>query len=218
MAKKKEVSAVVQRNRMSDVNGQIRIERLWDAVLKIPIVGLTPIIPHRWSEKAKRSMPGHPAKETQKGSKEPRKPKEEAEASLYTLNGSFAYPATGFKAAIIGACRFFNNITMTEAKQLIFVEGEGPEQLVRIKGKKELREDMVRIAMGTADLRYRYCIYDWSAVLSVRFVAVTISTESVLNLVDAAGRGGIGDWRPSSPKSCTGTYGTWRVDDEEFNK
>ena len=31
-------------------------------------------------------------------------------------------------------------------------------------------------------------------------------------LVDAAGIGGVGEWRPTSPKSATGSYGTFRVD------
>jgi hypothetical protein len=101
---------------------------------------------------------------------------------------------------------------MVEAKQLLFVEGEGPEQLVRISGKKDLHEDMPRNANGNADLRYRYYVQDWAAVLRIRYTPSRITRESVIALVDAAGRGGVGDWRPSAPKSYTGTFGTWRVD------
>ena len=102
---------------------------------------------------------------------------------------------------------------MVEAKQLIFIEGEGPEQLVSIQGEPELREDMPRNANGNADLRYRYYIHGWSAILRVRFAPSRITQESVIALIDAAGRGGVGDWRPSAPKSYTGTYGTFRVDE-----
>jgi hypothetical protein len=190
----------------------IALTRIEDAVIEIPIIGLTPVIPHRWSEKARRMMPGHPEGDSIKKTKEKRNPTEEAEGCLYKLGKRLALPATGFKAAVVGACRFFDKPSMVEAKQLIFIEGEGPEQLVPIDGEKELNESLPRNANGNADLRYRYFIHNWSAVLRVRFVPARITKESVIALVDAAGRGGVGDWRPSAPKSTTGTFGTWRVD------
>ena len=193
--------------------GTITLSRLEDAVIEIPIIGITPVIPHRWSEKSKRMMPGHPDGDAVKKTKEKRNPKEEAEACLYMLGKSFAMPATAFKAAAVGACRFFDKPSMVEAKQLLFIEGSGPDQLVAVKGTKEMREDTPRNANGNADLRYRYYIYDWSAVLRVRYTPARITKESVIALVDAAGRGGVGDWRPSSPKSYTGTFGCFRVDD-----
>lgn len=202
MAKKKADSAT------------IILTRLEEATISVPIRGVTPLIPHKWSEKAKRMMPGHPDADLVKKDKGARKPEEEAEGCLYKIGDSLAMPATAFKAAIIGACRFFEKPSMVEAKQLVFVAGEGPDQLVRISGEKHLKDDLPRNANGNADLRYRYYIHDWRATLTIRFVPSRISSESIIALVDAAGRGGIGDWRPASPKSMTGTYGTWRVDDE----
>jgi hypothetical protein len=205
-----------QKKKSSD-NGAIELRRLEDGWLEVPITGLTPVIPHRWSEKAKEMMPGHPASEGKvKGKKGVRLPEEEAEACVYRLpDGRPGIPATAFKAAIIGACRFFDKPSMTEAKLLIFVEGEGPEQLVPIAGTPVLREDTPRNSNGSADLRYRYAFHDWRAVLRVRFVPTSLTAGSVVTLVDAAGRGGVCDWRPSAPKSPTGTYGTWRVTTEE---
>jgi len=190
----------------------IQLTRIVDAIIDIPIVGLTAVIPHRWSEKARAMMPGHPSGDQVKEKKGKHDPQAEAEACLYKLDKSLALPATAFKAAITGACRFFDAPTMVEAKQLLFVEGNGAEQLIPITGTKELREDLPRNANGNPDLRYRYYINDWKTRLRVRYVPARISRESVIALVDAAGRGGIGDWRPSSPKSYTGTYGTFRVD------
>ena len=194
--------------------GTITLSRLEDAVIEIPIIGITPVIPHRWSEKSKRMMPGHPDGGDVKKTKEKRNPKAEAEACLYMLGKSLALPATAFKAAAVGACRFFDKPSMVEAKQLLFIEGSGPEQLVVIKGEKEMREDTPRNANGNADLRYRYYIHGWSAQLRVRYTPARITKESVIALIDAGGRGGVGDWRPSSPKSYTGTFGTFRVNDK----
>jgi len=212
MAKKKAAS--------SDPQKTIVLERLKDAVIEVPIIGLTPVIPHRWSEKARRMMPGHPEGPDIKESKEKHKPVEEAEACLYYLGkGSkkrLAIPAVAFKAAIVGACRFFKEPSMVEAKQLLFVEGEGTEQLVPIGGEKEgPHEDLPRNTNGNPDLRYRYYIIEWSATLRVRYTPSRITRESVINLVDASGRGGVCDWRPSAPKSMTGTYGTYRVDERK---
>lgn len=196
-------------------NSTIELTRINDAIVQIPIIGLTPVIPHRWSEKAKRQMPGHPSGGGVKKTKEKRDPEAEAEQCLYKIGKKLALPATGFKAAIVGACRFFDKPSMTEAKQLIFVEGEGEDQLVEITGTKSLREDTPRNSNGNCDLRYRYQINDWATLIRVRYVPERISKESVIALVDAAGRGGLGDWRPSAPKSHTGTFGCFRVDESK---
>ncbi len=205
MAKKKSVASET-----------IELRRLEEETIRICIVGMTPLIPHRWSEKARRMMPGHPERDTVKKTKDVRKPEEEAEACLYKLGKSLAMPATAFKAALVGACRLFDKPSMQEAKQLLFVVGDGPEQLVKITAaERVLREDPARNANGGADLRYRYALVDWSAEVDVRYVPSIISRASVIALMDAAGRSGVGDWRPSSPKSLTGTYGTWRVNEKK---
>lgn len=191
----------------------IDLIRLQDARAEVPIVGLTPLIPHRWSDKAKALMPGHPHKGTEL-KKGVRQPEEEAEACLYRLDdGRLGMPATAFKAALVGACRFFEKPSMTEAKLMLFVEGEGQEQLVPIEGGLTLREDTPRNSNGGADLRYRYAIFPWRAALAIRFIATSVTEQTVYTLADAAGRVGVGDWRPSSPKSSTGTFGTFRLDD-----
>lgn len=195
----------------------VELRRLDDITIDVPIKGITPVIPHKWSEKAKSMMPGHPkSAERVKERKGVRKPEEEAEACVYRLSdGRPGIPATAFKAAIVGACRFFDKPSMTEVKQLIFVEGVGPEQLVPITGKQVLREDTPRNSGGGADLRYRNMFINWTATLKIRYVPSSITASSVVTLVDAAGRGGVGDWRPSSPKSATGTFGCWRVEADE---
>jgi hypothetical protein len=198
----------------TETGGTIQLTRISDAFVEVPIIGVTPLIPHRWSEKAKRMMPGHPdSAGGVKKVKEKRNPEAEAEACLYKLGDSLAMPATAFKSAIIGACRFFDKPSMTEAKLLIWVIGHGPEQLTVIEGTKEQREDTPRNANGNCDLRYRYQLNGWSATIRVGYIPHRISKESVIALVDAAGRGGIGDWRPSAPKSHTGTFGCFRVDE-----
>jgi hypothetical protein len=92
------------------------------------------------------------------------------------------------------------------------VEGEGPEQLVPIEGEQILREDTVRLASGVSDLRYRYMFWPWSVSLTVSYHASVMSRNSLIALVEAGGSAGIGDWRPSAPKSNTGTFGRFAID------
>jgi len=191
----------------------VQLRRIEDMVLKAQIEGVTPVIPHRWSEKSLRMMRDKQmsASSTARTRKEPKDPEQEAHDSCYWLEDQGAVPATAFKAAMVGACRFYEGITMTQAKLLFYVEGEGPDQLVPIDGEHTMREDTPRNSGGTADLRYRMQFWPWSAALRIHFLPSMIGPDSVMALLDAAGKGGVGDWRPSSPKSATGTYGQFRV-------
>jgi hypothetical protein len=201
----------------------IKLRRIEDVVLIARIEGKTPLIPHRWSEKAIRMMADKQQQETAASAapkREPKNPEQEAHDSCYWLDvkeddGSVvtkgAMPATAFKAAMVGACRFYGGITMVQAKQLFYVEGEGADQLVAVDGDPVMRQDTPRNATGVADLRYRMMFFPWSATLRVRFIPTMIDPDSVLALLDAGGKGGVGDWRPSSPKSHTGTFGQFQV-------
>lgn len=180
--------------------------------IEIPIQGVSPLIPHRWSEKARNMMRLKQSGSKARAKHDPKDPQTEAEAALYRLaDGRPGMPATAFKAATVAAARLYDGITMTALKSALFVQGEGDEQLVEITGDMTLREDMPRNSGGTSDLRYRYSFHPWSAILTVTYVPVLIDCDSVINLVDAGGNGGVGDWRPSAPKSMTGTYGRYEV-------
>lgn len=191
---------------------EIKLERVEREIIEIDVEGASPLIPHKWSEKSLRMM-----RESQSGTKAKAKhtakiPQEEAEAALYRLpDGQPAMPSTAFKAAMVGAARLFQGVTMTALKAAVFVHGDGPDQLVPVYGEMTLREDTPRNATGVADLRYRYSFWPWRATLQIEYLTALVDKESVVALVDAAGNGGVGDWRPSAPKSLTGTFGRFRV-------
>ena len=48
------------------------------------------------------------------------------------------------------------------------------------------------------------------AKLLIEFVPSVLSVDSVVSLVDAAGIGGVGEWRPTAPKR-NGDYGRFAV-------
>lgn len=206
-------------------SGAVQLDRIKDESVTIPIVGLTPVIPHQWAEKAKRLMRDKQyGTQVKQGRREPKDPEEDAEAAMYRLpDGRPGLPATAFKGAMVAACRFFQGLPMTEGRLMLYVKGEGPDQLVPLEGTEQIREDMPRNATGVVDLRYRTAllagvegIEPWRANVTIVFPPSLITVDSVVVLLDAAGRVGIGDWRPGSPKSNTGTFGTFRIDDERL--
>lgn len=204
-------------NNTSPVEEQSTIElrRLERVVFEIPIRGTAPLIVNRWSEKAKQMMLEKQTTSA-RAKKQPKDPVANFEASRYLLpDGRDGFPATAFKAAIVHAARLFEGITQVQLKQTVVVLGEGPDQLVPIDyGEITMREDTPRNASGVADLRYRAQYWPWSAVLRVRTIGGQFDRSSILSLVDAAGIGGVGEWRPTSPKSATGTFGTFEVVDQ----
>jgi hypothetical protein len=191
----------------------IRLRPIEKHTYEVPILGITPLIMQKWSEKALQMMRDKQYGAKAQPKRAPKEPEVDAEAATYRLqDGRAGMPATAFKAAISDAARMFEGITMTQLKISIFVEGEGPEQLVAIEGPEETREDTPRNATGVVDLRYRKQFWPWTAVLPITFPTSVLDIESVLMLVNAAGDGGVGSWRPSSPKSKSGSYGRFAVD------
>lgn len=189
----------------------LQLKRLERSIIDVPIEGVTPLIPHKWSEKARKMM-----LDKQQGkvaaAKAPKDPEADAEAATYRLaDGTAGIPSVAFKAAIADAARWFDGVTMEMLKRAVFVYGEGDEQLVAIDGTETLFEAQPRNSTGVADIRFRYKIFPWNALLRVEYISSAIQPEAVLALVDAAGQGGVGDWRPSSPKSRSGTFGKWQV-------
>jgi hypothetical protein len=185
---------------------QIAVERLY-----VPIVGTAPLLVHRFSEKAKRQMLDN--MQGRKNPKTPRDPQADYEAAFYhTKDGGYGFPAIAFKAATVSASRFYDkSVTMTSLRQFVFVNGEPSadgQQMVRIVGEPVMREDVVRVGMGT-DLRYRPQFTEWSTTLEVTFVTSALTRASLLSLIEAGGLGvGVGEWRPEK----RGDFGTYRVD------
>lgn len=187
----------------------LSLERIEVHQIEVPIRGVTPLIAHKWSEKAMNMIINKPPVRQKK---EPRDPEGDYQAARYRLDDNRdGFPAVAFKAAMVGAARLFDGVTMTALKQWLFVLGEGPSQLVPIEGKLSRRQDIVRVGMGQTSICWRPQYEDWTALLRVEFVATALTPESILALVDAAGIGGVGEWRPSSPKGATGVYGRWKV-------
>jgi hypothetical protein len=178
----------------------------------VTLVGDTPLIVHRWSEKAKKQMLDKQMKKATAG-KEAKDPERDFKESLYVLeDGTYGFPIIGFKAAAVTACTSIGSMTKVAARQAFHVDGE----YAVIEGDEPtMREDMVRIAMGTADIRYRGEFRNWFTTIAVKYNANVMSAEQILNLMQTAGFAvGVGEWRPEKD----GQYGRFHVASAEEMK
>ena len=194
----------------------------------IRIVGDTPLIMHAWSEKAKRMM-----LEAQMGiakgkKKEVKNPADDFIRSMYWLtpmpedgtmesfeeaiaNGArFGFPVTAFKqAAISAAYRMGWAKDKMSMRGAFFIDSDENGMIEIHSDTPEMREDMVKVGMGTADIRYRGEFKNWYADLTISYNANgQYSLENIVNIINAGGYVcGVGEWRPERD----GQYGMFHV-------
>lgn len=186
--------------------------------LKVRLIGDSPLIVHAWSPKALKQMADKQQKRASAG-REAKNPWADFCGSMYWLTerpeepteadvegARFGFPAIAFKAAAVTACTSIGSVTKVAARQAFHVEGEMVE--IVSPTPPSMREDVCRVGMGTADLRYRGEFNPWSCELTVKFNAGLMSAAQVVNLFETAGFAvGVGEWRPERD----GPYGRFHV-------
>jgi len=179
-------------------------ERIDVRRMKVRIVGDSPLIVHAWSTKAKTMILD---KQMKKGTqaKEAKDPQRDYEESMYRCpDGTPGFPAIGVKAAAIRGAKGLGMV-MSDSRAAFHIDGE----LLPIDGTPQPREDMVRVGMGTADIRYRAEFPQWAIDLPVTFNARIVSPEQIVAMLDSGGFGtGIGEWRPEKD----GQFGRFHVE------
>lgn len=190
----------------------------------IKVVGDSPLIMHKWSEKAKKEIldkqmkkaktKGHDAKDPVADfinsvywlEGEPEEKTEEGFLNAIQSGAKFGFPSVAFKASAVAAGY---RVGVTKDKVSMNAAFHIDGEFVEIVGVPEMREDMVRVGMGTADIRYRGEFKEWSATFPVRYNASAISIEQLINLFNLGGFAcGIGEWRAEKG----GTYGMYHVE------
>jgi hypothetical protein len=183
----------------------------------VRVVGDTPLIMHAWSEKAKRMM-----LEAQMGiakgkKKEVKNPADDFIRSMYWLTpmpedgtmesfeeaiakgARFGFPVTAFKqAAISAAYRMGWAKDKMSMRGAFYIDSDENGMIEIHSDTPEMREDMVKVGMGTADIRYRGEFKNWYADLTISYNANgQYSLENIVNIINAGGYVcGVGEWRP----------------------
>lgn len=206
----------------------IEIKPLDIQSVPIKIVGDSPLIVHAWSEKAKKMMLDAQMKTTKTKAKEARDPFDDFINSLYWLtdipesnpqafakavkNGAkWGFPVGAIKQAANSAAYRLGWVkNQMELRGSYFLQTEYGE-MAEIKGTvPDMREDMVKIGMGTADLRYRGEFSGWHMDLILEYNASgNLSLDQIMNCINAGGYVcGLGEWRPEKD----GTFGRYHIE------
>lgn len=175
------------------------------------IKGTTPLIMHKWSEKAMREMRDKQQAGKKTKTRELRKPDQEAiDATYVTDDGDIGIPGMAFKSALVTAAHKDIGIEKTLVRKALFLRTEDSNKVLPIVCcDPVVREDCVRVGAGSADLRYRPEFKEWACLIEMEVDAELLQADSVLALVSRAGFGvGICEWRPEKG----GEYGRFEID------
>lgn len=216
----------------------VEIKPIEMKTMEIEIIGDTPLIMHAWSEKAKRMMLETQKGQT-KGKKKPvRNPVDDFIQSLYWLTekpvykedaseeeceiafneaiskgAKFGFPVTAFKQAGNSAALRMGWVkNQTGLRGAYFIGSEFGDMVEIVSDAPIMREDMVKVGMGTADLRYRGEFRNWRAKFKVKVnTSGMFSIENILNVINAGGSVcGVGEWRPEKD----GQFGMYHIKTE----
>lgn len=192
--------------------------------VNVRIVGDSSLIMHAWSEKAKRMMLEAQMGASKGKKKERKSPADDFIRSMYWLtemptysndsteeermqafytaveNGArFGFPVTAFKqAAISAAYRMGWTKDKMSMRGAFYIDGDENGMVEIHSDTPEIREDMVKIGIGTADIRYRGEFKNWYADLTISYnTNGQYSLENIINIINAGGYVcGVGEWRP----------------------
>ena len=198
-------------------NETIDIKPIGIETINITITGITPLIVHAWSHKAKAMMLAKQQKKKTGAKNDIKIPVNDFMDSLYWLTeqpkhgdndeqaeenwlsvadtAKFGFPCNGIKASIIsGAYRAGLDVKMTELRGTMFLEGvtdASTIDLAEIVGPApEMREDMVRLSgpSRVADIRYRAEFKEWEIPLRLKYIKDgKYSIEQILNMINYGG-------------------------------
>ena len=204
---------------------ELMIPKVELRTMTVRVIGDSMLVTHKWSEKAIKMMLDKQTKQA-KTAKQAKVPEEDFLSTLYCLddaepthhklkNGkvhaksaSFGFPAIAFKKAAVDAASFVDGVTKVAARGTFQVIGELVPLIYDEKKFPIMRQDMCRVGMGTADIRFRAEFTDWQADLLVRYNPAVLSAEQVVNLFNIAGFSvGVGEQRPQK----NGQWGMFHV-------
>jgi hypothetical protein len=201
---------MVQTKAQKDV--ELDVKPLDEGMIACAILGTSPIILYRMSEKGARELLFPAGRKTvaDRAATMKHDPIAEFKSSPYTRDFGETYLThlgTAFKGAISGAAIDMPGANKAQIGRLLQVEDE----FVPIYGIPKLHMAIVRSAdiNHTPDVRTRCVVPEWASYITISFVRPLLNEQTVATLLHAAGIiQGVGDFRPGKGK---GTYGRFRI-------
>ena len=191
---------------------EIEVPALHRGIVKLRIIGQTPMFQNRMAAKAKQQLlVGGRKKTAADRAMIKHHPVVEYRDSMERLPQGdptlLGLRVVAFKAAMCTAALETAGITKTSAQRLLFMPGD----IAPLYGTPMLRMDIVRSAdiNRTPDVRTRAFLPKWGAEVEVHHVLPQLPVSSVVTLACNAGvLVGLGDFRQEKGK---GSFGSFRV-------
>lgn len=202
----------------------IQIDACDQDSVKLCILGTSPLIFNRMSEKARQQLLLGAGKKTaaEKAGQAKHDPLAEYRASPYRMRSDDAptllgFPSSAFKGAMETAALETPGAKKTQIGRLVSVSWDN----VPIYGVPEIFCSITRSAdmAKTPDVRTRAIVKEWATTLEVWFVAPALRAPMVMTLMANAGIvAGIGDWRQEKGAGAFGAFRIVNPDDAEFQR
>ena len=199
-------------------SNEIHILKINQGSIDVFVVGESPLICHRMTEKGARELLMPKGKKTaaEKASSLKHDPLAEFRASPYTSTAAEAptriqLMSTMFKQAMMTAALDLPGTKKAQIGRLVYVEGER----VDVYGLPKVLMAITRSAdfNNTPDVRTRAILPRWACRITVKFVRPNLRETDIANLLAAAGvTAGVGDWRV---EKGSGNYGRFRLASED---
>jgi hypothetical protein len=196
---------------------EVQILNITQGEASFCIVGTSPLIFNRMSEKAKRSllMGGGRKNAAEKAANIKHDPVAEYRASVYRNKGDkpatrLRFPSPALKSTVRTAALDMPGSTKSEMGRRVWVPGSH----VDVYGVPQLLMSVVRSAdiSKTPDIRTRAIVPHWCCEVTMRFAHPLVTGAQIAALFAAGGiLCGIGDWRQ---EKGSGSYGQFRLCDK----
>ena len=193
---------------------EIVIPQVELGTVRVGIVGTSPIICNRMSEKVQGILLTGGQKKTaaEKSQTLKHNPLEEFRSSPYTIASPesptlLGFLSVSFKKAMMTAALDIPGAKKTQMGRLVRAEGER----IPLYGLPQMFMAVTRSAdmNRTPDIRTRVIVPKWAVLLDITFAKPMLKEKSVLNLLAAGGMfSGVGDWRT---EKGSGNYGSFRL-------
>lgn len=208
----------VRKTAVDEAPVAIDIIKVEQGEVTVRLLGTSPMICNRLSEKARRELLLPSAKKNAAARQSTLKhnPLEEFRDSPYTIRNEDAptligLPIGAVKKALASAALDIPGAFKAQIGRLVSVDGTEYRDLLPVWGEPQLLMAITRMAdqKRTPDVRSRAIIPEWVTQVTIRFVTPTLRDQAVYNLLGAAGMTvGLGDWRA---EKGAGNYGSYEV-------
>lgn len=203
---------------------EVTIIPVSEGQIVLHLVGLSPLIKNRMSEKAKRSLllPSGRMNEAERAANLKHDPVREFRDSVYRNPGEtpatrLKLPAAMFKGAMMSAALDMPGARKTEIGRLVSIKGFNFD----LYGVPRLFMSVVRNAgiERVPDIRTRAIVEKWACRVVIGFLQPKLTPKTVYTLLAAGGLiCGVGDWRQ---EKGSGNFGRFRIvdpDDAEYRQ